>query len=140
MQYETIKEITENADLVLYDLKHMDEAKHLEGTGVSNKLILENLKRLSEECDLDLVVRIPLITGYNDNEENVRKTVEFLKNTCNINRLDLLPFNELPADKYEAMGLNWSCGNLKTQTREDLLALKEIVEGYGIEVTIGGMW
>jgi len=139
-QYETIKAIAENVDLVLYDLKHMDEARHLEGTGVSNKLILDNLKRLCEECDLDLVVRIPLITGYNDDEENVRKTVEFLKSTGNINRLDLLPFNELPADKYEAMGLNWACGDLKTQSKEDLLALKEIVEGYGIEVTIGGMW
>jgi len=139
-QYETIKAIAENVDLVLYDLKHMDEARHLEGTGVSNKLILDNLKRLCEECDLDLVVRIPLITGYNDDEENVRKTVEFLKSTGNINRLDLLPFNELPADKYEAMRLNWACGDLKTQSKEDLLALKEIVEGYGIEVTIGGMW
>ena len=139
-QYETIKAIAENVDLVLYDLKHMDEARHLEGTGVSNKLILDNLKRLCEECDLDLVVRIPLITGYNDDEENVRKTVEFLKSTGNINRLDLLPFNELPADKYEAMRLNWACGDLKTQSKEDLLALKEIVEGQGIEVTIGGMW
>ena len=138
--YETIKEIAENIDLVLYDIKHMDEAKHVEGTGVSNRLILENLKRLCEEATLDIVVRIPLIPGYNDDEENVRETVEFLKSTGKINRLDLLPFNELPVDKYQAMGLTWDCGELKTQSREDLLVLKEIVEGYGFEATIGGMW
>jgi pyruvate formate lyase activating enzyme len=138
--YETVKEIVENVDLVLYDIKHMDEAKHIEGTGVSNNLILDNLKRLCEVGDLDIVVRIPLITGYNDDEDNVRKTAEFLKSTGKINRLDLLPFNELPADKYEAMGLKWDCGELKSQTKEDLFKLKEIVEGYGFKVTIGGMW
>jgi pyruvate formate lyase activating enzyme len=138
--YETLKEIAENVDLILYDIKHMDDAKHIEGTGVSNKLILDNLTRLCEPCDLDIVVRIPLITGYNDDEENVRKTAEFLKNTCNLDRLDLLPFNELPVDKYEAMGLKWDCSELKTQAREDLLALKKIVEGFGIRVTVGGMW
>jgi len=139
-QYETIREIAENVDLVLYDIKHMDEAKHIEGTGVSNKLILDNLKRLCVEGDFDIAVRIPLIPAYNDDEENVRKTAEFLKRTSKIDKLDLLPFNELPADKYQAMGLNWDCGELKSQTRQDLFKLKEIVEGYGFKVTIGGMW
>ncbi len=138
--YETIKEIAENVDLILFDVKHMDETRHIEGTGVSNKLILDNLKRLCEEGDYDIGVRIPLITGYNDDEENVRKTAGFLKNTGKIKRLDLLPFNELPAEKYQVMGLNWDYSDIKSQAQEDLFKLKEIVEGYGLKVTIGGMW
>lgn len=138
--YETIRGIAENADLVLYDIKHMDDAKHIEGTGVSNKRILENLKRLCEEGDFDIVVRIPLITGYNDDEENVRKTAEFLRSTGKISRLDLLPFNELPAEKYEVMGLDWACGDIRSQAGEELFRLKEMVENHGFEVTIGGMW
>ncbi|MFO8084285.1 MAG: hypothetical protein R6U27_08210, partial [Desulfobacterales bacterium] len=63
-------------------------------TGVPNEMILSNLKKIRQEKkDLNCVIRIPLIPGFNDDEENVSKTAEFV-NSLGIKQIDLLPFND----------------------------------------------
>jgi len=138
--YEILKNIGEAADLVLYDIKHMDEAAHIEGTGRPNRLILDNLKRFCQEVDTEIAVRIPLICGFNEDDKNIRRTAEFISSLKKIKRLDLLPFNELASVKYRAMGLEWEYNETRQQSTEQLARLKEIVEGYGLEPTIGGLW
>lgn len=138
--YETLKGITQNVDLLIYDIKHMDEASHITGTGVSNRLILENLERLCKEVNTEIVVHIPLITGFNDDDENIIKTAEFVRSLKKIKHVDLLPFNELASGKYKAMGLNWEYAEVRRQSPEQLSRLQEIVQSYGLEVNIGGLW
>ncbi|MFH1485115.1 MAG: glycyl-radical enzyme activating protein [Chloroflexota bacterium] len=140
ISYDNLKEMAQTTDLMLYDVKHMDETKHLRGTGKSNKLILRNLARLCKEVETEIVIRLPLITGFNDDEDNVRKTAEYLKSLKRIERLDLLPFNELPAGKYRAMGREWHYEDVRRQSDELLARLHEIVESCGLKVSIGGLW
>lgn len=138
--YEILKRIAQASDLLIYDLKHMDETSHIMGTGISNRVILDNLRRLCKEVDTEIVLHIPLISEFNDDEENIMKSAEFVRSLKKIRHVDLLPFNELASGKYEAMGIEWEYTELKRQSPEKLERLREIVESYGLEVTIGGLW
>jgi pyruvate formate lyase activating enzyme len=139
--YKTLKKIMQYVDLLIYDIKHMDETKHIAGTGRSNRLILKNLRRLCKEKNgTEIIVHIPLICGFNDDEENIDETAKFVKSLKKINHIDLLPFNELASEKYRAMGLHWEYCGVKRQSIEYLTRLQEIIQSYGIEVTIGGLW
>jgi pyruvate formate lyase activating enzyme len=138
--YEILKRVAESSDLIIYDIKHIDENKHLKGTGVSNRLILENLRRLCEEVDTKIVVHIPLIPGFNDDAKHIRMAAEFINSLYRIKHVDLLPFNELASGKYANLGLDWVYAKAKRQSDEHFESLKKIVESYGLEVTIGGMW
>lgn len=76
--WKHFQQVLEYTDYVLYDLKHTDEEKHLEGTGVGLSLILNNLYRAAESGK-DLIVRIPLIPEYNMDENNILNLIEILK-------------------------------------------------------------
>jgi len=139
-KYEILKEVAEAADLILYDIKHMDEASHIQGTGQSNNLILDNLQRLCRDVDTEIAIRIPLICGFNDDDENVRKSAEYVSSLKRIKRLDLLPFNQLASSKYRAMNQEWKYETAVRQSDTQLARLRDIVESYGLRTTIGGLW
>ena len=140
--YENLDCITRDCDLVLYDIKHMDDNKHKWGTGQSNKIILENLARFVREKKTECVVRLPLIPGFNDDIENVRRTAQFLASLVRPPRLDLLPFNILAGSKYQIIGLekDYPYANAKRQPDETINNLQAIVRDTGIEVTTQGLW
>lgn len=101
-QWDAIKEIFDYLDQVFFDLKHMDAAEHQRLTGVSNGLILENAKNIAEKMK-DVTFRIPLIPGYNDEEENIRRTGEWVKALMtdeNDLKVEILPYHALGTDKY----------------------------------------
>lgn len=138
--YEALKRMAQNTDLVIYDIKHMNEASHIIGTGRSNSLILENLSRLCQEVDTEIIVHLPLICGFNDDDENIRKSAGFVSSLKKIRHVDLLPFNYLASGKYKGMGLEWEYAGAKQQSEERLARLKGIVQSYGLEVVVGGLW
>jgi len=140
INYETLKRIGQNVDLLIYDIKHMDEASHIAGTGGSNGLILENLRRLCKEVKLEIAVHVPLIPEFNDDDENIIRTAEFVSSLKKIKHVDLLPFNELASGKYRAMGLDWEYAELRRQSPERLARLQKIVQSYGLDANIGGLW
>lgn len=139
-KYDILKQIAEASDLVIYDIKHLDEGSHIDGTGISNRVILKNLKRLCKEIDTEIVGHVPLICGFNDDDENVSKIAKFVSSLKKIKHVDLLPFNELALEKYRTLGLDWKYTEARRQSPEHLARLKEIVESFGLEVTIGGLW
>jgi pyruvate formate lyase activating enzyme len=139
-KYDTLKNIVANTNLLIFDIKHMDELKHIKGTGKSNKLILDNLEKLCQETDTEIVIHIPLIPGFNDDEENITKSAEFISSLKKIKHVDLLPFNELASGSYKALGLDWEYNTAKRQPQEQLIRLKGIIESYGLEANIGGLW
>jgi len=138
--YEILRSIVEASNLVIYDIKHMNKDKHIEGTGESNRLILENIKSLCKEVDTEIVVHIPLICGFNDDEENIIKTAEFVASLKKIKHVDILPFNELASGKYNALGLDWKYSQTRQQPLKKLERLQDIIQSYGLEVNIGGLW
>ena len=80
------------ADLVLYDLKLMDDGRHQAATGVSNRTILENLEALSRTHPC-IWIRVPIIPGVNDDTANLEATAAFLARLGSIRRVDLLPYH-----------------------------------------------
>jgi pyruvate formate lyase activating enzyme len=138
-KFETFNSLVPYLDLLLYDIKHMDSKRHAEATGVPNELILDNFRKLSAISGLECVIRIPLIPDFNDDAENIKRTADFVAK-LKIKKLDLLPFNYLPSGKYKTLGIDWEYKNTKKQDEESLKTLKNIVEGFGLTTTIGGLW
>jgi pyruvate formate lyase activating enzyme len=138
-KYEVLKSLIGHLNLLLYDIKHMDDELHRRNTGVSNRSTLENLERISKELDIECVIRVPLISGFNDSEKNIEQTSRFVS-SLGIKRLDLLPFNELASGKYKSLGLDWEYKRAKRQSKGAMDKYKRTVEAYGLEVTVGGLW
>lgn len=129
-------------NLILYDIKHIDPAKHKKMTGVSNKLILGNLEKLSQ-TGVPLVIRLPLIPEFNLDHDNIVRTAEFVSKLTNITEVNLMPFHQLGKDKYYRLCRDYSLQNLKaldsdTEGMAIVRELKSTLEAYGLLVTIGG--
>lgn len=90
-------------DLIMMDLKVMDDSIHQRYTGVSNRRILDNARLLSESGK-PFLIRVPLIPTVNDNAENFRKTAEFLQGFQNLLRVELLPYHATAGAKYAMLG------------------------------------
>jgi pyruvate formate lyase activating enzyme len=134
VKWKIMKGILDHTDLVYYDLKHMDTEKHREFTGVGNELILGNAKRISQS-GTPIVMRIPLIPGYNDSAENIRATAEFVSG-LNVVRVDIVPFHQLGSNKYQRLGRIYQLTEVKPYQEEEIQAFKDTFESYGLEVSI----
>ncbi len=102
---EIFSKVVKHTDLLLFDIKTTDSRAHLEYTGLGNELILQNLNSLVE-YDTDLIIRIPVIPGFNSQIDQIvaiRNILTKLKHQ--IKRIDLLPYHRLGRQKYEALGL-----------------------------------
>lgn len=119
--YTEFEKIIPYTDIFLYDVKCFSEQKHIEGTGVSNKLILENLTRLSKEFKGDIIIRIPVIDGYNTDE--LPEIAGLLKN-LGISRVELLPYHKMGEHKYEALGMN--CVSFNAPEKDDMEKYKAL--------------
>jgi pyruvate formate lyase activating enzyme len=128
--------ISDKVDLFLYDVKIMDERKHRKYTGVSNKPILENFKKLAERGS-NILVRFPVVPGINDNEANVTKTAEFLV-SCGTKEISLLPYHRAGIEKYIGLGKTYRLGKTRCPSDQKLRQIKEELEGFGLRVKIGG--
>jgi pyruvate formate lyase activating enzyme len=100
---ETFRKIVESVDLILMDIKHTDPVVHKAVTGVDNELILTNLRYLCSTAK-EFYIRIPLIPGINDNEGNMEKTAELLKDAKGLVRVELLPYHKTAGAKYTMLG------------------------------------
>lgn len=97
---EVLDKVMPYTDTFLYDIKAFDEEVHKKCTGVSNKLILENLIYL-DKAGKRIEVRIPYVPQYNSNEVN--NILEFLKDLKNIVKIRMLPYHNYAASKYQAL-------------------------------------
>lgn len=134
---ETGRKILEEADLLLFDLKGIDPEKHKAYTGVDNQRILDNLKRRGE-LGKDVIIRLPLIPGYTDDDETLRKEAELIKAAGCVRRIDLLPFHDFGKIKYEQTGKEYRLPELQRQSEERLEEIIRIMEATGIPTQIGG--
>ncbi len=123
--FECFERIIPYTDLFLYDIKVMDEALHIRATGVSNKLILDNIVKLADTAGSGkIIVRIPVIPGFNDTTADIEEIADLCKK-AGIGRIDLLPFHGYAAGKYRALGREYAASDLKTpgqHTMDELVA------------------
>jgi pyruvate formate lyase activating enzyme len=124
-------------DFFLWDIKHMDDDTHREHTGVSNRLILDNLRFVSGN-NIPVYLRVPVIPGYNDSEENLRAVCEFARGLSSLVEIDLLPLHHLGETRYAALGREYPIEGI-TLLRDDVLTeMKHLVESYGLKCNITG--
>lgn len=121
--WSTMKRLLRYTDLVFYDIKTIDPRKHREATGRSNRLILENAKRIAHYKPTR--VRVPLIPNFNDSPEDIRRIARFVKEEMDSIDMDLLSYNKLGEGKYER--LDRLCVPAETQTEEYTNHLETIV-------------
>jgi pyruvate formate lyase activating enzyme len=129
-------EVAATADLVLFDLKFRDEARHWHYTGVSNRPILENLVRLAAAIDA-VRVRIPLVPGVNDDEAELDGMGGFLA-TTSIREVDLLPYHTAGLAKYRRLGRDAPLPDVAAPSPEALEAACRRLQGFGLSVHVGG--
>jgi pyruvate formate lyase activating enzyme len=129
--------VASKAGLILYDLKCMDDARHKELTGVSNVPIIENLKRLAAGRT-EVWVRIPLVSGVNDDDDNIRRTVEFLSSLKTIRRVGILPYHSGGLEKARRIGQESHFRKFETPSEERIAAVEAAFREAGFEVRRGG--
>ena len=140
---EHMRQVLQWADYVITDIKHMDSAIHKELTGVGNERILQNI-RLVAEMGKPLVIRTPVVAGFNNSPENIRATAAFIRDELrgNILQYQLLPYRKMGTEKYDTLGVPYPMGDYvppeRTTWEKDLLRLRDMVQAeYGIPVVAG---
>ncbi len=124
-------------DLVYIDLKHMDESTHIEWTGVSNREILKNIKRATEINQV--ILRIPLIPGFNDSVKNISESTKFAKTLGkNVLHLEILPYHQFGIHKYTELEREYAINSIQPPSDEHVINLRDMARSFGIEVKIGG--
>ena len=128
---EKFVQVLDNCDYVLYDLKLIDDAKHIQYTGVSNDKILQNYRTLAQSGK-EFCTRIPLIPTVNDTEQNAIDTAKFMSE-CGVRYIEMLPYNKMAGGKYMMMGREYEPGFDETVEPNTRM---EIYNSYGIEVKV----
>jgi len=141
-QPDVVDAVAEKTDLFLCDLKHTDSAAHRRLTGVENTLILANIKRLSHAAKR-IVIRIPIIPGFNDDPENIEATGKFAASLPGVIRIDILPYNRGGNEKAARLapkGLAVGIDLIRIETPNDqkMNSIAALLGKYGFEVKIGG--
>ncbi len=133
---EIIEEILKYTGLVLLDIKHMDTEKHRNETGAGNEIILKNAEFIAGKTKIRF--SLPLIPGFNDDDKNIEETAKFAV-FLKVKFIDINPFHTFGADKYGYLGLSNPYPIYLPSTKEDILRVKNIIEKYGLQTTIGRM-
>jgi len=134
---ETFVGICSMIDLVLFDLKLMDDEMHRLYTGVSNKKILNNLETLSASGTPHRI-RFPLIPGITDTDENIRSMAKFVRALDSVDRIDILPMHRIADEKYSRLGMENRIADKQPPSPGEIAFIKGQFEDYGFTVSIGG--
>jgi len=131
------KKVLDYLEWIFFDLKHMDQKMHKMGTGLSNKLILNNARKIASQKENKLVFRMPIIPGFNDSLENIIATAEFL-NSIDMKEINILPLHHLGSSKYDLLSLKYYYKeHLITPTSVQMEKIRDIFGNYSIKCYIG---
>jgi len=134
---DLLLDVAVHTDLFLYDIKHMDPERHKSYTGVSNKKILDNLRLLARH-GADINIRIPVIPGFNTNDENIKQTGAFVSSLPGIRKINLLPFHNGASAKYARLGIHCFSSEIEIPTRREINNMAGRLCDFGLQVKIGG--
>jgi pyruvate formate lyase activating enzyme len=129
-------EVLRQADFLLYDIKGMDEQRHIHNTGVSNRLIHENLRKL-DAAGQSFIIRYPAIPGYNADDEELHAAARFLTEIHGVKRVDVIPVHRYGEVKYKQLGRTYelTATAMPPERQEEV---RGIFASYGFETQLGG--
>lgn len=139
--WEVIEPVIKHADLIISDIKVMDDEVHKKWTGASNKLILENLKKIAAGGH-EMILRIPVIPGINDDDANISATAEYINENIgkSLRTLQLLSFMRMGEEKCISLGREYQMKDLEFDREEFQKKVKCIADyfnDYGIHCVVG---
>jgi pyruvate formate lyase activating enzyme len=132
---EAMERVLAYTDLVYYDLKFMDPAEHKKACGQSNELILSNLALVVEK-GIPMVIRVPLIPGYNDSDENITAIAKTVAERTKETPVHILPYHRYGENKYRMIDRKYQLEDLESPTEEELDKAKHIIESFGLKCEI----
>ncbi len=119
VDWQTLEKACKYLDMIFFDIKCMDDQRHIEFTHVSNEVILSNFKKLCDDFpELSIVVRTPVIPDFNDSNEDITAIVNYVKNKPNV-RYEILPYHRLGQPKYEYLGREYSLDGVKLDLEKE---------------------
>lgn len=136
VSFDVLERVAKYTDLFLYDIKLMDDQKHIEYIGVSNKLIIDNLIKLSKMHN-NINIRMPIIEGINADNSHIEKTLGVIKD-LNIEKVNLLPYHDFAKHKYYKLGRVYDEDRMSKPSEVKMNTYKEMFEKAGYKVKIGG--
>lgn len=134
--WATLEAAAAETDLVLYDLKLIDSARHAEATGCGNELILANLQRLAQ-AGASVMVRVPVVPDVNATEHDIGEIAAFVADLPGDIDIELLAYHELGESKFARLGMVYPLVGLRPPGGELMAALARVVESHGVKCTIG---
>ena len=136
--WEILDELLNFTDLVLYDVKHPNSARHQEATGVPNERILDNLRKTVAKPGLKVWVRHAVIPQFSDSEKDLEELCKLILTLKpSVEKISLLPYHKFGESKYAAMGKVYPWKGIPTISDEQIGELKKLVESHGIKVDVG---
>ena len=137
--WENIKLVLPFVDTLFYDLKHMDDRIHKKITGVGNRLIKENLKKIDAlKQSFPIIVRMPFIPGVNDEDENINALGEFCSQLNNVKEVQFLPYHRLGIETYKKLSKPYILEGLNSPAKEEIEIKTAPLKKVGLLVRIGG--
>lgn len=136
IEWEKLKKITPNIDIIYLDIKGIDPDKHRQNTNDENAVILQNAENLLQS-NCKVVFRIPIIPGFNDSPEDIHKLDEFLS-TVNAKEIHLLPYHRFGEDKIETIQTEQKSLGIPSMDRSELKAIRKRIQHSDRIVIVGG--
>jgi len=136
-EWDLLEPILKDVDQLLVDIKHMEPEEHERLTGVSNHLILDNIRRFID-MGIPTRIRIPLVPNCNDSEENIRATAQFVASLASPPRVDILPYHRLGEAKFDQLGQEYALADTVPPTKQHVEHIRDIMLEYELDVKIGG--
>jgi pyruvate formate lyase activating enzyme len=124
-----VKKLYKNTDLLLLDVKHIDDDWHKKLTGSSNKNVFK-MAEYREKTGKPMWLRYVLVPEWNDSDEFLEQWGKYFKNYKTIERVEILPYHTLGVYKYKELGLEYKLENIKTPTAEIIVRIKNVFEKY----------
>ncbi len=134
---ETLIRLAKKADLVLYDIKLIEDADHMKFAGKPVALVMENLKQLSNH-NINLRLRFPIIPELTDKPGNIKGLISFVKAETHYREIHLLPYHRVGDGKYAALNMENKMAHTEPPTAESMDTIKSQFRSNGFKVTIGG--
>ena len=133
--WETLEKLLDYLNLIFFDLKIIDDSKHREYIGVSNKLILSNAERIIATGKVPMVIRVPIIPGYNDSPADLKELGCVVRN-IGAKEVNILSYHGMAASKYEKLGLVYGLTDLPMPTKEAMEEIKALFEAMDLVCSI----
>jgi pyruvate formate lyase activating enzyme len=132
-----VLDVASETDMFLCDLKHMDSRLHRQYTGVGNDLILDNIRALVK-AGAKMLIRVPIIPGFNDDRTNIEETTRFVKLLRGVDRIDILPYNRGGLEKSVRLSEDLELMQTEVPSDQTMEGIADTFRSHGFEVKIGG--